>query len=215
MLPGPYEVPAAAYVRRHGPTGLEYNDYKDWVRDEFQFRCVYCMHRERWEKDGWRLFQLDHVIPQTVNPALINTYTNLVYSCPSCNWTHGKRLVPDPCVHSYCGLIRFEQDGAVTALDPLGDQCIEYLGLDSPHLESFRRGKLRTYQRIQELLELVEYNLDDLDDEEALDEIMDLLGYPLELPHLTRKRHKVSTKPGSEKNCYAARLKRGEIPFIY
>ncbi len=215
MIPGPYEFPATAYVRRHGPTGLPYNDYKDWVRDEFQFRCAYCLHRERWVKEGWRLFQLDHVEPQSVNPARIDDYTNLVYSCTTCNQTKGKRLVPDPCVVAYRGLIRFEDDGSVTALNPQGAQCIQFLGLDAPHLEGFRRSKLRIYNWVMALIDLVDGDLDELDDEGALDEIMDLLGYPLELPRLYRKRHKLTTKPGSENDCYAARLMREEIPPLY
>ena len=159
--------------------GLPYNDYKDWVRDEFQFRCVDCLHRERWVKDGWRDFQLEHVVPQTVDPSLVDDYTNLVYSCPLCNWTKGTRRVPDPCVKAYRDLIRFEEDGSVTALNPQGVECIQFLGLDLLHLERFRRSKLRTFQRVIELIELVDGDLDELDDQEVLDEIMDLLGYPL------------------------------------
>ena len=129
MLPEPYEFPASAYVRRHGPTGLPYSKYKDWVRDEFQFRCVYCLHRERWVKDGWRDFQLDHVVPRKMAPARVDEYTNLVYSCPSCNLTKGVHLVPDPCAQAYGDLILFEPDG------PDRKQHFAVLGIGSDEYE--------------------------------------------------------------------------------
>ena len=57
----PYSLPPGPYTRRHGPSGyLDYGRYKIWLRDEFQFRCVFCMHREKWERRGWRIFHVDH-----------------------------------------------------------------------------------------------------------------------------------------------------------
>jgi hypothetical protein len=38
-----FAYPRAARSRRHGPCGYaHYSLYKPWLRDEFQFRCVYC-----------------------------------------------------------------------------------------------------------------------------------------------------------------------------
>ncbi|MCL4201337.1 MAG: hypothetical protein KJ000_02500 [Pirellulaceae bacterium] len=35
--------------RRHGPRGYtSYRAYKPWLRDEFAFRCVYCLLRISW-----------------------------------------------------------------------------------------------------------------------------------------------------------------------
>jgi len=45
----PFIFPSVAHVRKHGPVGYtDFTTYKPWLRDEFQFRCVYCLERERW-----------------------------------------------------------------------------------------------------------------------------------------------------------------------
>ena len=58
-----FEYPTEPHVRRHGPGGYQdYESYRDWVRDEFMFRCAYCLHRERWYGRG-ATFHIDHFIP--------------------------------------------------------------------------------------------------------------------------------------------------------
>jgi hypothetical protein len=50
---GVFDYPVGTHVRRHGPQGyLDYKHYKPWLRDEFSFRCVYCLCRETWFPDG-------------------------------------------------------------------------------------------------------------------------------------------------------------------
>jgi hypothetical protein len=45
----PFVYPRAAPLRRHGPAGYaQYERYRPWLRDEFAFRCVYCLKREQW-----------------------------------------------------------------------------------------------------------------------------------------------------------------------
>ena len=45
----PFMYPGQSHVRRHGPAGYaDYKRYRPWLRDEFTFRCVYCLKRERW-----------------------------------------------------------------------------------------------------------------------------------------------------------------------
>ena len=207
--------PESPHARRHGPYGLTYDKYKDWVRDEFQFRCVYCLHREKWGKDGCRLFQLDHVVAWTADEAKRHIYENIVYSCGSCNWTKQERPLPDPCSVAFHGFYRFEPDGSVTPLDRAGERYVEILGLDAPHLINFRRRTFRTHRRLEELIDLIGDDVDELDDADVLDEIADLLGYPDDIPDLRRKRHKLNSKPKSEVQCYFARLERREIPAIY
>jgi hypothetical protein len=80
-----FAYPHAVHVRRHGPIGyLDYADYKPWLRDEFHFRCVYCLCRERWFPDGDEAFSVDHLQPQSAVPGLVCDYDNLVYAC--CHW---------------------------------------------------------------------------------------------------------------------------------
>ena len=54
LLESVFPYPAAAHVRLHGPQYTESASYKPWLRDEFAFRCVYCLWRERWRKTAKR-----------------------------------------------------------------------------------------------------------------------------------------------------------------
>jgi len=51
------QYPRHLHIRRHSPRGYRtYRAYKPWLRDEFAFRCVYCLWRERWCADGAQAF---------------------------------------------------------------------------------------------------------------------------------------------------------------
>lgn len=68
MLPRPFLYPSSIHSRRHGPAGYQnYESFKEWLRDEFSFRCVYCLFRERWYPNGSMSFSIDHVIPRSVD----------------------------------------------------------------------------------------------------------------------------------------------------
>ena len=91
-----FTYPGGPLVRRHGPSGYsDVQSFRPWLRDEFSFRCVYCLVREQW---GKRLgeFDLDHFEPVASSPEASLDYDNLVYSCHACNLRKGKRQVPDP-----------------------------------------------------------------------------------------------------------------------
>lgn len=67
-MTSPFRYPAAAHVRRHGPQGYaDYASYRPWLRDEFAFRCVYCLLREQWGLVRGT-FAIDHFLPASVNP---------------------------------------------------------------------------------------------------------------------------------------------------
>ncbi len=41
LIAMPFQYSEKAHMRKHGPSGyLTYETYKDWLRDEFSFRCV-------------------------------------------------------------------------------------------------------------------------------------------------------------------------------
>ena len=47
----PYKYPDSEHTRRHGPHGYtDYERFREWIRDEFLFRCIYCLHREKWTR---------------------------------------------------------------------------------------------------------------------------------------------------------------------
>ena len=71
----PFRYPPLPHVRRHGPRGYsDYPSYKDWLRDEFCFRCVYCLDRERWYPSGHRAFGVDHIVAQAEAPRTVTNY---------------------------------------------------------------------------------------------------------------------------------------------
>src|SRR3712207_1265694 len=93
-----FEYPSEPHVRRHGPAGYAvYEAYKPWLRDEFVFRCAYCLFRERWYPDGQASFSADHFVPPVVAPDRSLDYDNLIYACVRCNSRKRENLVLDPC----------------------------------------------------------------------------------------------------------------------
>lgn len=73
----PYKYPSHARGRRHRPIGYkDYRDYRPWLEDEFMFRCVYCLKRQKWARtDVW---SVEHLVPQVEEPPRANDYDNLV-----------------------------------------------------------------------------------------------------------------------------------------
>ena len=77
----PFEYPAMPHQRRHGPIGYaDYASYRPWLRDEFDFKCVYCRRREVWGQ-LFAEFAIDHFEPVAIRPEQKSHYTNLLYVC--------------------------------------------------------------------------------------------------------------------------------------
>jgi hypothetical protein len=96
----PFSYPQTRHQRKHGPQGYEsYKSFKDWLRDEFTFRCVYCLERERWHPNGQAAFGVDHAKPKgkAKYAHLICDYRNLLYVCNRCNSAKTDELLLDPC----------------------------------------------------------------------------------------------------------------------
>src|SRR5690242_7464530 len=91
-----YTYPAREHRRKHGPRGYKSTaEFFEWLRDEFAFRCVYCLEREQW---GNRLghFHIDHFDAVSLDPGGRLHYDNLLYSCRACNLLKANHIVPDP-----------------------------------------------------------------------------------------------------------------------
>jgi hypothetical protein len=151
----------AIIERRHGPMGyLAYEDYKPWLRDEFQFRCVYCLCRERWFPNGDEAFGVDHVRPKSPASALVCDYNNLVYACAHCN--SAKRNITgtaDPTEYAFGHHLEVFDDGTIHGLTVVGQDLIKICQLDRPRLTEFRRRmislcRLVTGREITEAVEL-------------------------------------------------------------
>src|SRR5947207_15026589 len=117
----PFIVADAPHVRKHGPGGYErYQTYKDWLRDEFTFRCVYCLERERWYPNGHAAFGVDHLKPKGVAEYahLICVYENLVYACNQCNSSKQDTLLLNPWVEVLAEHLNVGDNGELTGITP-------------------------------------------------------------------------------------------------
>jgi hypothetical protein len=139
-------------VRRHGPVGYDdYRSYKAWLRDEFDYRCVYCLCRERWEPNGQNSFSVEHALPRASNPERANDYENLLYACCTCNSAREEASLPiDPFASPLAAHLRLTDDGTIASLTKHGAVLIEICRLNRPSLVDFRR-RLRWTQIVGQL----------------------------------------------------------------
>lgn len=209
MAMQPYAFPPGPHTRRHGPYGYtDYTAYKDWLRDEFQFRCAFCLHREKWERGGWRDFHIDHIIPQSIDKGKYCTYENLLYSCKSRNVSKSDRVMPDPSRHDYSTNYKFEDDGTATPTSDFGDLYIAVLKLNEPYLVNYRRDWIRQIRMFEELLP-------DLDEDDRRFGLTRFFGYPDDIPDLRSKRPVGNSKPNGVNDTYFLKLSRVEIEPYY
>jgi hypothetical protein len=166
-----FDYPQPQGERRHGPANYAaYESYRPWLRDEFAFRCVYCLKRETWGQVTAD-FDLDHFAPQSLNPLLRLDYLNLIYSCWRCN-----------------------------AVKRDTQLLIRQLDLNSPRLKSWRV----MWMRIVALAK-----------DRDTDLYFQLVGFPKDLPDLSKQRPPLNTRQESLEQCWFARRQRGELPPEY
>jgi hypothetical protein len=199
--------PTKPHVRRHGPCGYNpYGGFKPWLRDEFCFRCVYCLERERWYPDRAASFSADHVIPQCEAPDRICDYTNLVYACTRCNSIRRHLKFIDPTEQALGKHIRLESDALFVGLTPEGQDVIDNLRLNkSPSLQ-VRRNALHVLALFASQPENAQVrNL-----------YFDVFGFPEELPDLSGlKPPNGNTLPDGVNTCFFVRKKVGTLPDVY
>jgi len=196
-----FEYATTPHLRRHGPAGYsDYESYRDWLRDEFSFRCVYCLHREQWNYGG-AAFHIDHLVPVVANPAGELEYSNLLYACATCNEAKSAVLgLPDPCRIAFHDCLRITDDGRVEALNADGQRLKLVLRLDSEKTVGYRSRWMRNLESLR------------TKDRTIYQEYM---GFPTDLPDLRKKRAPANTSPGGAANCYFVLRERGELPGTY
>ncbi len=205
----PFRYAPAPHRRRHAPRGYgDYGSYKPWLRDEFAFRCAFCLVRERWYPDGSKSFGIDHLQPRQRAPHLICAYENLVYSCPTCNAAKQDAWpILDPCRVAYGAHLRVHDDGTIDGLTPDGRRLIDILRLDSPSRTTFRAKQLA----------LVRYlTSKPASDRWAARLLGDLLAFPDDLPDLADLRPPGGNdRPEGIAESCAARRAQGDLPALY
>lgn len=196
-----FEYPGQPHLRRHGPSGYKgYGSYRDWLRDEFMFRCVYCLHREQWYSRGGT-FHIDHFVPVSADPRGALQYSNLLYACKTCNEAKADILgLPDPCFVSFRECLEIEADGQVVAKTSVGRRLCDVLRMNSPNNLTYRSRWMRVLETLRS-------------DNSPLYE--ELMGFPAALPDLRSKKAPENNRPQSAADCYFALRERGELPATY
>jgi hypothetical protein len=139
--PEPFAYPKALHVRRHGPYGYkEYEYYRAWLRDEFSFRCVFCLGREQWGLVRG-IWDIDHFAPQHSHPQHKLDYDHLLYTC---NSAKSGQAVPDPREVAFGECVEVHVDGTISALNEDGEILIAALRLDGKKSTNFRRLGIRS-----------------------------------------------------------------------
>lgn len=197
----PFEYPAAPHQRRHGPSGYaDYASYRPWLRDEFTFRCVYCLQRERWVPPAAGL-EIDHFLPVALNPELATEYDNLLYCCSTCNTAKRVQLLADPTVALLKESVRVDPDGTIRALTPDAERLVTLLGLDSPTYTEFR---------------LLWTGIVAMAERHAPDLYQRLMGFPIDLPDLAALRPPGGNdRPGGVSTSYYRQRELGDLPATY
>lgn len=206
VIPWPFAYPKVGWgQRRHGPAGYrDYTSYKDWLRDEYDFRCAYCLTRERWERDPRSNFSVEHIVPRSADDALECHYPNLVLACTRCNSFRGATPLPfdvtRDSIREHC---RLDGDGTYKARSLEGGVLIDLLCLNDATLIDSRRRVLCAYARVLGYLE------------GATGLEFDYFRYPLDLPDLKRYCPPENSKPEGLDNSAYERNFRGELPEFY
>lgn len=109
--------------RRHTPRpSRDYRAYRACLRWEFGFSCAFCLLHEAdivaTGAEGWGVMAIEHFVPQSHAPDLVNEYSNCFYVCTLCNGARGDQpnRSPDgadllnPCDHSWHELFQAAED---------------------------------------------------------------------------------------------------------
>lgn len=154
--------------RSDAPEGKKYPTYKSLLREDFHQRCGYCGDHDFFSDT---FYEIDHFVPKKIAKERENDYSNLVYSCRSCNnskgakWptdnakkpNNGKEGWIDPCDSKYANQFERLSDGSVKSKTELGLWMWKALTLGNP----IHRLKWTLEQLRIELMKTDEMEIDD------------------------------------------------------
>jgi hypothetical protein len=192
--------------RRHGPKGYaDYTGFKDWLRDEFSFRCVYCLAREQWERDPRASFGIEHLTPQAVDQSKSLDYDNLAFACNSCNSARRQCPLPPELLNSTMGdHVRLDGNGTYSHLTEVGRSMIDLLKLNLNFFVEARRRVLFAYGRA----------IGEFPGVQGVD--FDLFRFPNDLPDLSTLRPpNGNDRPAGLTETAFRRRTEGRLPEFY
>lgn len=96
-----------------------YSEYRQNLRKDFVFRCGYCSKIEKLTTTG---FEIDHFVPQKIDRSRECDYSNLVYSCFTCNRKKGGKWPTNSA--------NLANDGLTGFVDPVSDEFDKHIGRD-------------------------------------------------------------------------------------
>ncbi len=196
-----YRYPDRPHRRKHGPQGYQsVAEYRDWLRDEFAFRCVYCLEREQW---GIRLghFHIEHFVPIADQPERRLNYDNLLYSCQSCNLLKGPRTVSDPLKVFTHETVMVRRNGRIVGRTKDAKLLIDELQLNDEDYQRRRRVMIEIMSALAKTNPVLR---------------RELLGFPVDLPDLaTLKPPGGNTRPAGVKHSHYARREAEQLPATY
>ena len=205
--PDPFAYPDTPHARKHGPKSYNpYKSYDQWLRDEFTFRCVYCLEREMWYPNRGAAFAVEHVLPKS-DPQyehLKNDYTNLVYACSRCNPLKGQHLLIDPTQTGFASHVVVRDDGLLEPKNKEGEKLIDQLLLNLDPALATRKYVLKIIQAVRAYPNIPEFR----------EIFLAKFCFPEDLPDLRSARVK-NDKPDGINNCYFEQRKRGVLPEYY
>jgi 5-methylcytosine-specific restriction endonuclease McrA len=195
-----FDYPNRQDQRRHGPAAYAaYESYRPWLRDEFEFRCVYCLKRETWGQITSE-FELDHFEPKSLNPQLALDYLNLVYACRRCNLVKRAQTVANPFRLLRATRATALADGSLRPHDRDTQRLIRQLDLNSPQLIFWRV----MWMRIVDLAKDCDRDL-----------YLQIVGFPPDLPNLSKLKPPQNTRKEGLEHCWFVRRQRGDLPAAY
>jgi uncharacterized protein (TIGR02646 family) len=162
--------------RKPYPRYSQYQRYKGRLRQDFDYRCVYCdIHEAEW--GGCRHFQVEHFRPKRLYPWLQAEYTNLLYACDVCNCYKGDdwpssdptphiRGYLDPCQYDYEQYFTVQEDGTLEGKVLAARYMIEALHLNRKQLKQLRvrrRREQEIHDQFMRLFDEVEAKVAALD----------------------------------------------------
>ena len=202
-----FDYPESRHVRKHGPQGYkDFRQYKPWLRDEFTFRCVYCLCQERWYVNGQDGFSVDHFLPKKKFPQSECDYENLFYACVKCNSLKNEHVLGcDPCKESFTMHLEAKGDGRVHCKTSTGEKLKDVLRLNRSKLCELRK-------MLMKVLPVLERS----DRPEDMAMLRFWRGFPMDLPDLRKERPpQGNSRPGGVLDSYFCRRESGFLPELY